>query len=699
MAAENEASQESALGAYSPVDYMSITSFPRLPEDEPAPAAPLRGRKDEDAFLGDPDTDPDSFLKSARLQRLPSSSSEMGSQDGSPLRETRKDPFSAAAAECSCRQDGLTVIVTACLTFATGVTVALVMQIYFGDPQIFQQGAVVTDAARCTSLGIEVLSKQGSSVDAAVAAALCLGIVAPHSSGLGGGGVMLVHDIRRNESHVIDFRESAPGALREETLQRSWETKPGLLVGVPGMVKGLHEAHQLYGRLPWSQVLAFAAAVAQDGFNVTHDLARALAEQLPPNMSERFRETFLPSGRPPLPGSLLQRPDLAEVLDVLGTSGPAAFYAGSNLTLEMVAEAQHAGGVITEEDFSNYSALVEKPVCGVYRGHLVLSPPPPHTGPALISALNILEGFNLTSLVSREQALHWVAETLKIALALASRLGDPIYDSTITESMDDMLRWVLGRTWGLQRQWWVWGKGEVYREPVVCSSPTPCLFSKVEAAYLRGHINDSQAAPAPLLPVYELDGAPTAAQVLIMGPDDFIVAMVSSLNQPFGSGLITPSGILLNSQMLDFSWPNRTANHSAPSLENSVQPGKRPLSFLLPTVVRPAVGLCGTYLALGANGAARGLSGLTQVLLNVLTLNRNLSDSLARGRLHPDLQSNLLQVDSEFTEEEIEFLEARGHHVEKVDVLSWVHGSRRTNNFIIAVKDPRSPDAAGATIL
>ncbi|XP_063104555.1 glutathione hydrolase 7 isoform X4 [Cavia porcellus] len=594
----------------------------------------------------------------------------MGSQDGSPLRETRKDPFSAAAAECSCRQDGLTVIVTACLTFATGVTVALVMQIYFGDAQIFQQGAVVTDAARCTSLGMEVLSKQGSSsVDAAVAAALCLGIVAPHSSGLGGGGVMLIHDIRQNESHLIDFRESAPGALREEALQRSWETKDSPSQEPPSPQDPssspqdlLHPLLSGPPRLPWSQVLAFAAAVAQDGFNVTHDLARALAEQLPPNASERFLETFLPLGHPPLPGSLLRRPDLAEVLDALGTSGPSVFYGGGNLTLEMVAEAQHAGGVITEEDFSNYSALVEKPVCGVYRGHLVLSPPPPHTGPALISALNILEGFNLTSLVSREQALHWVAETLKIALALASRLGDPIYDSTITESTDDML-------------------------------------SKVEATYFRGHINDSQATPAPLLPVYELDGAPTAAQVLIMGPDDLIVAMVSSLNRPFGSGLITPSGILLNSQMLDFSWPNRTANHSAHNLENSVQPGKRPLSFLLPTVVRPAEGLCGTYLALGANGAARGLSGLTQVLLNILTLNRNLSDSLARGRLHPDLQSNLLQVDNEFTEEEIEFLEARGHHVEKVDVLSWVHGSRRTNNFIIGVKDPRSPDAAGATIL
>ncbi|XP_050999545.1 glutathione hydrolase 7 isoform X2 [Acomys russatus] len=663
------------------------------------------GEEPGESISSCPETDPDSFLKSARLQRLPSSSSEMGSQDGSPLRETRKDPFSAAAAECSCRQDGLTVIVTACLTFATGVTVALVMQIYFGDPQIFQQGAVVTDASRCTALGMEVLSKQGSSVDAAVAAALCLGIVAPHSSGLGGGGVMLVHDIRRNESRLIDFRESAPGALREEALQRSWDTKPFLAWGsaefspapplpvtwsplslacppCPAWALGggsrngeratrsssalwqdlLHPLLSGPFRLPWSQVLAFAAAVAQDGFNVTHDLAHALAEQLPPNASDRFLETFLPLGHPPLPGSLLRRPDLAEVLELLGISGPTAFYNGGNLTLEMVAEAQHAGGVITEEDFSNYSALMEKPVCGVYRGHLVLSPPPPHTGPALISALNILEGFNLTSLVPREQALHWVAETLKIALALASRLGDPVYDSTITESMDDML-------------------------------------SKVEAANFRGHISDSQAAPAPLLPVYELDGAPTAAQVLVMGPDDFIVATVSSLNRPFGSGLLTPSGILLNSQMLDFSWPNRTANHSAPSLENSVQPGKRPLSFLLPTVVRPADGLCGTYLALGANGAARGLSGLTQVLLNVLTLNRNLSDSLARGRLHPDLQSNLLQVDSEFTEEEIEFLEARGHHVEKVDVLSWVHGSRRTNNFIIGVKDPRSPDAAGATIL
>ncbi|XP_038613245.1 LOW QUALITY PROTEIN: glutathione hydrolase 7 [Tachyglossus aculeatus] len=639
---------------------MSITSFPRLPEEEPAPAAPLRCRKDEDVFLGEPDTDPDAFLKSARLQRLPSTPSEMGSQDAPPLRETSKDPFSGG---CSCRQDGLTVIVTACLTFATGVTVALVMQIYFGDPQIFRQGAVVTDASRCTALGIEVLSQQGSSVDAAVAAALCAGIVAPHTSGLGGGGVMLVHDIRRNHSHLIDFRETAPWALQEEPLRRHWETKPGLLVGVPGMVRGLQEAHRLFGRLPWSKLLALAAGVAQGGFNVTRDLAQAIAEQELSNASDRFRETFLPGGQPLLPGTFVRRPDLAATLAALSSTGGAAFYDGSNLTQEMVSEVQQAGGVLTEEDFHNYSILVESPVHSIYRGHLVLSPPPPHAGPALITALNILEGFNLSSVVSREQALHWVAETLKIALSLASSLGDPSFSPSIAHSTEDML-------------------------------------SKPEAAFLRQQINDSQAAPGPTLPAFPLDGGPSAAQVLVMGPDDFIVSVVSSLNRPFGSGIMTPSGILLNSQMLDFSWPNKTvAGPASSNPKNSVQPGKRPLSFLLPTVVRPAEGLCGTYLTLGANGASRGLSSLVQVLVSVLNLNKNLSDSLALGRLHPQLQTNVLQVDSEFTEEEVELLEARGHRVEKVETLAWVHGGRRTNSFIVGVKDPRSPDAASATVL
>nr|XP_006126739.1 glutathione hydrolase 7 [Pelodiscus sinensis] len=602
--------------------------------------------------------DPDSFLKSARLQRLPSSSSEMGSQDVSPLRETSKDPFSG---DCSCRQDGLTVIITACLTFAMGVTVALIMQIYFGDPQIFHQGAVVTDAARCTALGIEVLNKQGSSVDAAIAAALCSGIINPHTSGIGGGGVMLVHDIRKNESQVIDFRETAPLGIQEEGLREAWEIKPGLLVGVPGMIQGMHKAHQSHGRLLWSELLGLAANIAQDGFNVTHDLARAITELKELNYSDKFRETFLPEGQPLLPGMFMKRLDLATILHLVGSEGVSAFYSG-NLTQEIISEVHNYGGVLSEEDFSNYNALVENPVHTVYQGHLVLSPPPPHAGPALITALNILEGFNISQ-ITRENTLHWIAETLKIALELANSLGDPGFNASIYQSVEDMV-------------------------------------SKSKAGLLRQRINDSQAVPSGIsIPQFSTESDSPASQVLVMGPDDYIVAVVSSLNRPFGSGIITPSGILLNSQMLDFSWLNSTSNHSSSSLTNLIQPGKRPLSFLLPTIVRPSDGMCGTYLCLGANNGDKALSSITQVLVNVLTLNKNLSESLSLGRLHPQVQSNILQVDSEFPEEDIDFLEARGHQVDKVDVLSLVHGARRTNNFIIGVKDPRSMDAAGATIL
>ncbi|XP_055788212.1 glutathione hydrolase 7 [Salvelinus fontinalis] len=657
---EKDPSQETTLGsAYSPVDYMSITSFPRLPEDDVVSGEnTLKSRKDDDNFLSEQDTDPDLFLKSARLQRLPSSASDLASHDITPLRETTRDPL---AEGCACQRDGLTVIITACLTFATGVTIALIMQIYFGDPQIFNQGAVVTDVAQCTSLGFEALEKQGSSVDAAIAAALCLGIIHPHTSGIGGGGVMLVHDIRRNESRVIDFSETAPSAILEDMLQTNLELKPGLMVGVPGMLSGMHQAHQLYGRMPWKDVVTMAADVARSGFNVTHDLAEALAKVKDKNVSEAFRALFLPNGQPPLSGLFSRRPDLAAILDALAANGIAEFYSG-NLTQEMAAAVQARGGVLSEEDFGNYTTILQQPAESFYQGHHVMAAPAPSAGAALITALNILEGYNITSQVPRNSTYHWIAESLKIAVALASGLGDPMYDSSISDMVTQML-------------------------------------SKSQAVLLRQMINDSQAfPPGHYMPSYALEEGAVASQVMVMGPDDFIVSVMSSLNRPFGSRIVTPSGILLNSQILDFSWSNKTQTSQPPNPHNVIQPGKRPLSFLVPTAVRPRLGLCGTYVALGSSNGDRALSGITQVLMNVLSSRKNLSDSLAYGRLHPQLQPDTLLVDSEFLEEDVEVLQFKGHQVQRVDVLSLVEGTRRTNDLIIGVKDPRSADASALTM-
>ncbi|GCB60279.1 hypothetical protein scyTo_0011109, partial [Scyliorhinus torazame] len=513
--AEEDAGQETNLGAYSPVDYMSITSFPRLPEDDAGSTDNvLRYRKEDDSSLCDPDTtDPDLFLKSARLQRLPSSSSEMGSQEISPLRVTNKDPFSR---DCTCRQDGLTVIITACLTFATGVT-------------IFHQGAVVTDVAHCSTVGTEILNRDGSSVDAAIVSALCLGIIHPHSSGIGGGGVMLVHDIRKNESFVVDFRETAPAEVEEQMLAHSWEDKPGLLVAVPGMLQGLHQAHQLYGRISWSELMAAAAKVAQEGFNITQELAKAIDQVKDKNMSDTFCETFLPQGQPLQPGAFMKRLDLVAIFNAVGSEGVSAFYNG-NVTEEMASEVRSKGGVVSVEDFANYSVIIEKPVEGSYQGHFVLAAPPPHAGAALVSALNILEQFNITAQASRNLTYHVLTESLKIALALASSLGDPFFNSTITQTTEQML-------------------------------------NKSEAKSLRQLINDSVAfPPAHYLPFYSLETGPSASQVHVIGPDDFIVSVVSSLNRPFGSGIMTASGVLLNSQMLDFSWSNKTQDNSTVNL-------------------------------------------------------------------------------------------------------------------------------------
>ncbi|XP_047456031.1 glutathione hydrolase 7 isoform X2 [Mugil cephalus] len=656
---DKDVNPETNLGsAYSPVDYMSITSFPRLPEDDVMSGEnTMKSRKDDDNVLSEQDTDPDLFLKSARLQRLPSSASDLASQDVVSLRETPSDPFTEG---CACQRDGLTVIITACLTFATGVTVALIMQIYFGDPQVFNQGAVVTDVAQCTSLGFDVLGKQGSSVDAAIAAALCLGIVHPHTSGIGGGGVMLVHNIRKNETRVIDFRETAPAGIREEMLLTNLDLSPGLLVGVPGMLSGMHQAHQLYGRMSWKDVVTMAADVARDGFNVTHDLAEALEKVENQNISDAFRDLFLPNGQAPLSGLFTRRLDLAAILDAVAVKGISEFYSGK-LAQEMATAVQERGGWLTEEDFGNYSTVLQEPAEITYQGHHVMAAPAPHAGVALITALNILEGYNITSQVPRNSTYHWIAEAVKIALGLASELGDPMFDTAVSELVSKML-------------------------------------NKSQASLLRQMINDSQAFPVNHYTTpFTLGNSAVAAQVMVMGPDDHIVSVMSSLNRPFGSRIVTPSGILLNSQILDFSWPNKTLN-SSHNPHNSLQPGKRPMSFLMPTAVRPAVGLCGTYVAVGSSNGEKALSGITQVLMNVLSSRKNMSDSLAYGRLHPQLEPDTLLVDSKFLDEDVELLQAKGHKVERREVLSLVEGTRRTNDLIIGVKDPRSADASALTM-
>ncbi|KAM4612757.1 glutathione hydrolase 7-like [Polymixia lowei] len=565
-------------------------------------------------------------------------------EKGLSFRETDDDPLPGGAH--SPAQDKPLPIYVVCITFAIGVTIALILQIYLGESQVFVEGVLVSDHKHCTVLGQKVLHDQGSSVDAAIVAALCLGVVHPHMSGIGGGGVMLVHDINKNETRVINFQETAPYAIKEEMVQNVLELKPGLQVGVPGMLRGLHQAHSLYGRMSWKDVVSRAADVARDGFNVSHSLAEAISRVKGEKLSGRFRNMFFPDSHALLPGSFLRMSALAIVLE----AGLSEFYTG-NLSKEIEDEVQANGGVLSREDIRNYSAEIGQPVEGLYHEFKVVVPPPPSVGAALISALNILEGFNLNENSSTaDEAYHWIAESVKAGLAMASGLGDPIYDS-ITELLSEML-------------------------------------SKSHADVLRQMMNYSHTSPPEhYSTVHSLQGEPMAGQVVVMGPDDLIVSVASSLSRPFGSRIITPSGILLNSHILDFSWPNRTQEPVLTSQKNRIQPGKRPLSSLMPTIVVPPRRKCGIYVALSNSDGDHSLSGITQVLINALSYQK-MNDSL--GRLHPHLRPSSLLVDSQFPVESVQVFSDKGHIVQRLKALSVVQGIQRNKDIVKAMAEPHS---------
>ncbi|XP_059184355.1 glutathione hydrolase 7-like isoform X1 [Centropristis striata] len=554
--------------------------------------------------------------KGVSLKQLDSGSPDL--LDRSPTRLRRETDEN-----CSSR-DTLTRVYALSITFAVGVTIALSLHIYLEGSLVFVKGVVVSDHERCTALGQRVLQDRGSSVDAAITAALCLGVVHPHASGVGGGGVMLVHDVHKNETRVINFQGTAPKTLKEEMLQNDSKLKAGLQVGVPGLLRGLHHAHSLYGSLSWEDVVTRAAAVAKEGFNVSFSLAEAILKVKGEQLSQRFRDMFLPDGRALLPGSILRMSSLAAVLE----AGLSDFYDG-NISQEIEEEVRTNGGVLSRKDISDYSVQVEQPVECLYNESIIQVPPPQSAGEAFISALDLLEGLYLNN-----QTHHWDTEALKVALALASGLGDRKYNSSVAELFSDML-------------------------------------SKSQLEVLHHSLNSSNTSP-PDSAVHSLQTGPMAGQVVVMGPDGLVVSFASSLSTPFGCGIITRSGVILNSLILDFSWPNKTRGHLF--TKQRVHPGKRPLSSLMPTIVVPAWHKCGLYLALSSSGGTQSL--ITQVLISALSIHKEKNDSLSLRRLQP--QPNRLPVDSEFPEESVQ---------------SVVQGILRSNDVITAITLPRLSDS------
>jgi len=534
------------------------------------------------------------------------------------------------------------------------------------SPAFSKNGMVATQEALATKVGVQILKQGGNAVDAAVAIGFTMAVTLPQAGNLGGGGFMIAHIAKTGETVAIDYREMAPALATQDmhldengnpVSERSQFTH--LAVGVPGTVAGLSYALKKYGTLTLRQVMAPAIHLAEKGFHVTVPLADSLKKHK--KALQRWPETtkiFLkPDGSFYEPGDLLVQKDLAGSLKQIAKEGPRAFYQGA-IAEKLAAEMKSHDGLITLADLQNYRVVRREPVRGTYRGYEIVSMPPPSSGGIhLIQMLNILEGYPLRSLgAGNAETLHLLAETMKLAYADRSQhLGDPKF-------------------------WKV---------------PVRGLTSKAYAENLKKLIQSDKAQPSKeILPgdpsPYE---SPETTHFSVMDGAGNAVTNTYTLNFGYGTGIVAKgTGILLNNQMDDFSSKPGTPNAYGlvGGEANAIQPMKRPLSSMTPTLVFKAGK---PILATGSPGGSRIITTTLQLLLNVLDHKMNIDSATRAPRIHHQWQPDWLEMEPGFKPETLLALAEKGHLVVETKPFGSTQSILRTKKGFYGASDQRRPGA------
>ena len=417
---------------------------------------------------------------------------------------------------------------------------------------------VVSGHPLASEVGRDILRRGGNAVDAAVAVGFALAVVHPEAGNIGGGGFMV---IRTSDGQVraLDYRETAPGrASRDMYLDERGEPTDRsvtghLAAGVPGSVAGLIEAHKALGRLPFTEVIAPAIRLAREGFVIDDYRSRSIASDSTRLSSfPASKASFLPDGRPPVPGSLLRQPDLGATLEAIRDEGAGGFYRGRVADL-LVAEMERGGGLISHEDLEAYQAIWREPITITYRGNTIYSMPPASSGGVTMGEiLNIMEGFDPLPAFGTPALLHRETEAMRRAFTDRNTyLGDPAF----------------------------------------VQNPLDRLLSKEYAAELRAQIGD-RASPTPAFDPAAAGGSSTT-HYSVVDAEGNAVSCTTTLNDSYGSAVtVTGAGFLLNDEMDDFATaPGKPNMYGLVQGEaNAIAPGKRMLSAMTPSIVLDSAG-------------------------------------------------------------------------------------------------------------
>lgn len=547
-----------------------------------------------------------------------------------------------------------------------------------------RKAGVATENEICSKIGMDVLLENGTAVDAAVASTLCVGVLNMFSSGIGGGGFMIVRDPtpcysagkpkKREcvERLTIDFRETAPSAANKTMYvgQLPRAQFGGLAVGVPGELRGLEEAHRRFGKLPWKRLVQPSVELARSS-RVSKELARRLAYfgafmLDDPVWSDIFVDPI--TGELKKQGDVLQRKAYSKTLQTIADFGPEAFYSGP-IAQHLVNTTRSHGGILTLEDLAGYKVVVKPAISGTWLGRKVYTTSAPTSGPILLSILNMLS--LIPEFITGEPTslnMHRFIETLKFGFGQRTELADPAYLSP-----DDIAR--------------------------IAQIPTMS-----EAERIVPNITDDKTHSLEYYnPKFDIINDHGTMHLSILDSNGQAIALTSTVNLIFGSRVMDQStGVILNDEMDDTSTPGvPNAFGLAPSPFNYPEAGKRPLSSTCPTIIEKDGQV---EMVLGGSGGSRIFSSVLQTIFNFVLWGMDLSESIEAPRIHHQLLPKELSVETGYSNKTLAGLLGRGHQVSWIDIdlgiaevqAIAVGGGRGRRKRIWAASDSRKGGVAVA---
>ncbi|HEY7291703.1 MAG TPA: gamma-glutamyltransferase [Vicinamibacterales bacterium] len=532
------------------------------------------------------------------------------------------------------------------------------------QPVHARHGMVVAMESIATDVGVSVLQKGGNAVDAAVAVGFAMAVTHPFAGNIGGGGFMLIR-FADGRSTFIDFREQAPqkashdmyldaaGKPTKDSIE-GWRSS-----GVPGSVRGFEMALSKYGKRTWAESLAPAVELASKGFPVSYALAESLKGSRSLASSPESKRIFQKNGAFFDVGESLRQPELAQTLERIQKNGPDEFYTGETAK-RFAAEMASHGGIITLDDLKGYKAIERTPLTGVYHGYQIVTAPPASSGGiALLEMLGILDGTGYEKGgFGSASSIHYLAEAMRLAYA---------------------------------------DRNEYVGDPAFVKVPIAGLLDPAYHAKLRASIDPERATPSDKV----RPGRPAGTEHLetthytVVDSEGNAVAVTYTLNGGYGNGITVPGlGFLLNNEMDDFA-----SKPGAPNMfglvqgeANAIQPGKRPLSSMTPTIVVKDGKL---FMTAGAPGGSRISTAVMQVILNVIDFGMNVQDAVDAPRVHHQWLPDKLSLERGISPDTVALLKARGYDVDYAPgvVLAQVAAIVSDGGWLQGASDGRS--AAG----